>query len=405
MNYFNNEAERDAMQRAKKVASEIFKPLRAEYDEKEEFCPEAVAAMAAEKLFGLWLPKEYGGEGLGVNALALVLEELSKVCMGLALPAGTSALGGMPMFFSATPEQRAKWLPDLAAGKKLWTFALSEAQAGSDATAIKTTAVKEGDYYILNGSKHYISTGEAADFYTVAASTNPSRGARGISLFVVEKGTPGFTFGKKERKMGLRTNPTYDLIFRNCKVPASNLLGAEGRGLFIVQETFDYSRPGIAAQALGLAQGALQEAVKYLKIRKQFDQPVISFQSIGHELAELTAKVEAGRALVYKITSMMDKEFLAASANAVKNNTTVHDELKALKGPRWTKYSAMAKLFCSDTAMQVADRCINLCGGIAYTRDFPLEKFARDAKVTQIYEGTNHIQKNEIMASLIKESL
>ncbi len=404
MNYFNNEAEREAVERAKKVALEVFKPLRAKYDEKEEFCPEAVEAMAAQKLFGLWLPKEYGGEGLGVNALALVLEELSKVCMGLALPAGTSALGGMPMFFWATPEQRAKWLPDLASGKKLWSFALSEAQAGSDATSIKTTAVKESDYYILNGSKHYISTGEAADFYTVAVSTNPSRGARGISLIVVEKGTPGFTFGKKERKMGLRTNPTYDLLFRDCKVPASNLLGGEGKGLFIVQETFDYSRPGIAAQALGLAQGAMAEAVKYLKIRKQFDQPVISFQSIGHELAELTAKVEAGRALVYKITSLMDKEFLAASANALKNNTTVHDELKALKGPRWTKYSAMAKLFCSDTAMQVADRCINLCGGIAYTRDFPLEKFARDAKVTQIYEGTNHIQKNEIMASIIKES-
>lgn len=404
MNYFNNDAERETVERAKKIALEVFKPLRAKYDEKEEFCPEAVQAMVQQKLFGLWLPKEYGGEGLGVNALALVLEELSKVCMGLALPAGTSALGGMPMFFWATPEQRAKWIPDLASGKKLWTFALSEAQAGSDATSIKTTALKEGDYYVLNGSKHYISTGEAADFYVVAVSTNPARGARGISLLVVEKGTPGFTFGKKERKMGLKTNPTYDLIFRDCKVPAANLLGSEGKGLLIVQETFDYSRPGIAAQALGLAQGAVAEAVKYLKIRKQFDQPVISFQSIGHELAELTAKIEAGRALVYKITSLMDKDFIAASQNAVKNNTTVHDELKALKGPRWTKYSAMAKLFCSDTAMQVADRCINLCGGIAYTRDFPLEKYARDAKVTQIYEGTNHIQKNEIMASIIKES-
>ena len=403
MNYFNNEQEEQIIATAQKVAQEVFKPIRAKYDEAEEFCPQAVQAMAQAGLFGLWLPKEYGGAGLGVNALALALEEMSKVCMGLALPAGTSALGGMPMFFWATPDQRAKWTPDLANGKKLWTFALSEAQAGSDATALKTTAVKEGDYYILNGSKHYISTGEAADFYVVAVSTNPDRGARGISLLVVEKGTEGFTFGKKERKMGLKTNPTYDLIFRNCKVPASNLLGGEGKGLLIVQETFDYSRPGIAAQALGLAQGALAEAVKYLKIRKQFDQPVISFQSIGHELAELSASVEAGRALVYKITQQMDKDFIKASENAVKNNTTVHDELKALKGPRWTKYSAISKLFCSDTAMKVADRCINLCGGIAYTRDFPLEKFARDAKVTQIYEGTNHIQKNEIWANIIKE--
>ncbi len=403
MNYFINQAEEEVVKTAQKIAQEVFKPLRAKYDEAEEYCPQATEAMAQAGLFGLWLPKEYGGAGLGVNALALALEEMSKVCMGLALPAGTSALGGMPMFFWATPEQRAKWVPDLASGKKLWTFALSEAQAGSDATAIKTTAVKDGDYYILNGSKHYISTGEAADFYVVAVSTNPDRGARGISLLVVEKGAEGFFFGKKERKMGLKTNPTYDLIFRNCKVPAANLLGGEGKGLLIVQETFDYSRPGIAAQSLGVAQGALAEAVKYLKIRKQFDQPVIAFQGIGHELAELTAQVEAGRALVYKITQQMDEDFKKASAAAVQNNTTVHDELKALKGPRWTKYSAISKLFCSDTAMKVADRCINLCGGIAYTRDFPLEKFARDAKVTQIYEGTNHIQKNEIWANIIKE--
>ncbi|MDR0734544.1 MAG: acyl-CoA dehydrogenase family protein, partial [Elusimicrobiota bacterium] len=373
------------------------------YDEAEEYCPQATQAMAQAGIFGLWLPKEYGGAGLGVTALALAFEELSKVCIGLSLPAGTSALGGMPMFFWAAPEQRARWAPDLASGKKLWAFALSEAQAGSDAAAIKTTARLEGDYYILNGSKHYISTGGAADFYTVAVSTNPARGARGISLIAVEKGAPGFALGKKERKMGLRTNPTYDLIFRDCRVPAANLIGGEGKGLLIVQELFDYSRPGIAAQAVGLAQGALDETIKFLKIRRQFDQPVIAFQSIGHELADLAAQIEAGRALVYKITSEMDKDFIAACTAATANNTTVHDELKKLKGPRWTKYSATAKLFCSDVAMKVADRCINLCGGIAYTRDFPLEKYARDAKVTQIYEGTNHIQKNEIMSALIKE--
>jgi alkylation response protein AidB-like acyl-CoA dehydrogenase len=403
MNYFNNLQEVQIAQTAAKIAQEVFKPLRAKYDEAEEYCPQATQAMAGAGLFKTWLPKEYGGAGLGISALALALEELSKVCIGLALPLGTSALGVMPMLFWGTPRQRAKWIPDAASGRKLWSFALSEAQAGSDASAIKTTARLEGDYYILNGSKHYVSTGEAADFYTVAVSTNPERGARGISLIVVEKGAPGFTFGKKERKMGLKTNPTYDLLFRDCKVPAANLIGGGGKGLLIVQELFDYSRPGIAAQALGLAQGALAEATKFLKVRKQFDNPVISFQSIGHELAELTSKVEAGRAFVYKITGEMDKEFIAACAAAVANNTTVHDELKKLKGPRWTKWSAMSKLFCSDTAMHVADRCINLCGGIAYTRDFPLEKYARDAKVTQIYEGTNHIQKNEIMAALIKE--
>lgn len=403
MDYFNNEKEAQVIETARRVAQEVFKPLRAKYDEAEEYCPQATQVMADAGIFGLWLPKEYGGAGMGVSALALAFEELSKACIALSLPAGTSALGGMPMFFWATPQQRAKWVPDLASGKKLWTFALSEAMAGSDATAIKTTAKLEGDNYILNGSKHYISSGEISDFYVAAVSTNPDRGARGISLIVVEKGTPGFTFGKKERKMGLRSNPTYDLIFRDCKVPAANLLGGEGKGLLIVQELFDYSRPGIAAQALGLAQGALEEAVKYLKIRKQFDQPVISFQSIGHELAELTAQVEAGRALVYKITNEMDKHFIAASASSIANNTTVHDELKKIKGPRWTKYSAISKLFCTDTAMKVADRCINLCGGIGYMRDFPLEKYARDAKITQIYEGTNHIQKNEIMSAIIKE--
>jgi alkylation response protein AidB-like acyl-CoA dehydrogenase len=403
MNYFNNREEEQIVNAARKIAQEVFKPLRTKYDEAEEYCPQATLAMAEANLFGLWLPKEYGGKGMGLKALALAFEELSKVCIGLSLPAGTSALGGLPMFLCATPQQRAKWAPDLASGKKLWAFALSEAQAGSDATAIKTTAKLEGEHYILNGSKHYISTAEAADFYVVAVSTNPQRGARGISLIVVEKGAEGFTFGKKERKLGLRANPTYDLIFRDCKVPAGNLIGGEGKGLLIVQELFDYSRPGIAAQSLGLAQGALEETVKYLKIRKQFDQPIISFQSIGHELAELTAQVEAGRALVYKITEEMDRYFIVASHAASANGTIVRDELKQLKTPRWTKFSAISKLFCSDTAMKVADRCINLCGGIAYTRDFPLEKYARDAKVTQIYEGTNHIQKNEIMSAIIKE--
>jgi alkylation response protein AidB-like acyl-CoA dehydrogenase len=403
MNYFKDEREEKALSHARKIAQEVFKPLRAKYDEEESFSIEALQAMKEAGLFGLWLPKEYGGGGLGVNALALAMEELAKGCIAMGLPLGTSALGGLPVLLWATPRQRAKWLPSLASGSKLWSFALSEAQAGSDATAIKTTAVLENGHYVINGSKHYISTGNA-DFFTVAVNTNPSRGARGISLIVVEKGTEGFTLGKKEKKMGLRANPTYDLIFRDCKVPAQNLVGGEGKGLLAVQETFDYSRPGIAAQALGLAQGAFSEAVKYLKIRRQCEQPVISFQAINHELAELSALIEAGRALVYKLTYEMDKEFLAASAAAVKNETSVHDELKKIKSRRWTKYSAQAKLFCADAAMKTADRCINLCGGIGYMRTFPLEKYARDAKITQIYEGTSHVQKNEIALHIIKES-
>lgn len=403
MDYATNELEQEVLNTTRELAQKKLKPLRREMDEKEQFAYTLVDEYRKSGLFGLWLPEEYGGLGGGITCLAMAFEELSRVCAGMGMTPGTSALGAIPMFLAATKEQRDRWLPDLAAGKKQWAFALTEPEAGSDATALKTTAVKDGDFYVVNGTKHFISTGKVADFYTVAVNTNPSRGARGISLLVIEKGTPGFTFGKKEEKMGIRSNPTYELIFENVRVPKENLLGAEGRGLLYVQETLDYSRPGVAAQAVGIAQGALDETIPYMRTRQQFGQPIITFQALGHKVADLAAKVEAGRALVYTITHKMDEEFIPASKEAVKNGTTVHDELKKLKGARWTKYSAMAKLFCANTAMEVADECVTLCGGIAYTREFPLEKYMRDAKITQIYEGTVHIQKNEIISSLIKE--
>lgn len=403
MDYAINEMEQEVLNTTREFAQKKIKPVRAEMDEKEQFSYEMWEEFRKSGLFGLWLPEEYGGLGGGITCLAMAFEELSRACAGLALTPGTSALGAIPMFLAATKEQREKWCPDLASGKKLWAFALTEAEAGSDATALKTTAIKDGDYYIVNGAKHFISTGKEADFYTVAVNTNPSRGARGISLLVIEKGMPGFTFGKKERKMGIRSNPTYELIFDNVRVPKENLLGSEGRGLLYVQETLDYSRPGVAAQAVGIAQGALDVTIPYLRTRKQFGQPLITFQALGHKVAELAAKTEAGRALVYTLTHRMDKELLPAVKNALANGTTVHDELKKLKGARWTKYSAEAKLFCSNVAMEVADECVTLCGGIGYMRDFPLEKYMRDAKITQIYEGTVHIQKNEILTALIKE--
>ena len=403
MDYASNEMEQEVLNTTREFAQKKIKPVRAEMDEKEQFSYEMWEEFRKSGLFGLWLPKVYGGLGGGITCLAMAFEELSRACAGLALTPGTSALGAIPMFLAATKEQREKWCPDLASGKKLWAFALTEAEAGSDATALKTTAIKDGDYYIVNGAKHFISTGKEADFYTVAVNTNPSRGARGISLLVIEKGTPGFTFGKKERKMGIRSNPTYELIFENVRVPKENLLGSEGRGLLYVQETLDYSRPGVAAQAVGIAQGALDVTIPYLRTRKQFGQPLITFQALGHKVAELAAKTEAGRALVYTLTHRMDEELLPAVQNALANGTTVHDELKKLKGARWTKYSAEAKLFCSNVAMEVADECVTLCGGIGYMRDFPLEKYMRDAKITQIYEGTVHIQKNEILTALIKE--
>jgi len=404
MNYFLTETQQAIRELAREIAQKKIKPVRAHCDEKEQLPWEIVEEYRKANLFGLWLPEAYGGMGGGILDLALALEELSRVCGGISLPIATSALGAMPILLWGTAAQREKWLPDIATGKRLAAFALTEAEAGSDATAIKTSAAKQSDgFYLLNGTKQFISTGEAAEVYTVAATTNPARGARGITLFIVEKGTHGFTFGKKEEKLGIRANPTYELVFQDVKIPAENVLGGEGKGLLVVQETFDYSRPGVAAQAIGIAQGALDETVPYLRSRKQFGQPVVSFQAIQHSLAEMAAKLEAGRALVYALAKAMDNELVPASTSAVANKTTVHDELKKIKSGRWTKEAAMSKLFCSDAAMQITCDCVSLCGGMGYMRDFPVEKFMRDAKVTQIYEGTSHIQKNEIAAALIKE--
>ncbi|MCX5783889.1 MAG: acyl-CoA dehydrogenase family protein [Elusimicrobia bacterium] len=403
MNYGLNETQTAIIELSREIAQKKIKPKRGEYDSSEKFPWDIVEEYRKANLFGLYIPESYGGMGGGVLDLVLAVEELSKACGAMSLPIATSALGIMPMLLWGSPEQREKYLPDIASGKRLGAFALTESEAGSDATALKTTAVKDGDCYIINGSKHFISTGEAAEIYTVAASTNPARGARGISLFIVEKGAQGFIFGKKEEKLGIRANCTYELVFQDVKIPALNRIGAEGMGLLAVQETLDFSRPGVAAQAIGIAQGALDETIPYLRTRKQFGQPVSSFQAIQHKLADLAAKIEAGRALTYSLAKAIDMELVPAMSAAVKNRSTVHDELKKLKTPRFTKESAMSKVFCSDTAMEVASECVSLCGGVGYMRDFPVEKYMRDAKITQIYEGTNHIQRNEIASALIKE--
>jgi alkylation response protein AidB-like acyl-CoA dehydrogenase len=404
MTYDLSETQQAIVELAREIAQKKIKPLRAKYDAEEKFPWEIVEEYRNANLFGLWLPESLGGTGGGVRDLALAIEELSRVCCGMGMPIATSALGAMPLFLWGAKEQRERWMPDIASGKKLAAFALTEAESGSDATSIKTTALKQADgSYVINGAKHFISSGEAAEIYIVATTTNPARGARGITMFVVEKGTPGLSFGKKEEKMGFRANPTYEVVFQDVKVPAANILGGEGKGLLVVQETLDYSRPGVASQSIGIAQGALDETVPYLRTRKQFGQPVSSFQGIQHILAGLAAEVEAGRALVQAITAGMDKEYIPAVNAAMANGTTVHEELKKIQTRRWTKESAEAKLFCSDVAMHVSSECVSLCGGIGYMRDYPVEKYMRDAKLTQIYEGTNHIQKNEIAAALIKE--
>lgn len=403
MNYFLTEEQQAIVETAREIAQKKIKPVREHYDATEEYPWPIVEEMRKADLFGVYLPTAYGGLGGGGFELCLVVEELSRACGGIALGIACSALCAFPILLFGTPDQKKRYLPDLASGKKLGAFTITEPEAGSDATATACTAKKEGNHYVVNGTKNFCSNGNAAEIYTLFASTSKARGARGISCFIVEKGTPGFSFGKKEVKMGIRASPTYELNFDNCKIPQENFLGGEGHGLFVAQATFDISRPGVASQALGIAQGALDETLSYTRMRKQFGQSVISFQSSQHMAADMATQIEAARALLYSVTRAMDKNLLPAIEASEKSGKTVYEEMRKVSDHRWTKESAMVKLFCSDMAMRVTVDAVQLCGGIGYMRDFPVEKYMRDAKITQIYEGANQIQRNEIGAALIKE--
>lgn len=382
MDYLFTETQKMVQELARKIAQEKIAPVAAEYDEKEEFPWPIMKLLAESDLFGVYIEEKYGGLGGGVTELAIVTEELSKACGGIAVCFAASALGTYPIILHGNEEQKKKYLPDLASGKKIAAFGLTEASAGSDAGAIKTTAKKEGDYYILNGTKQWITNGGEAQIYSVVAITDKKKGPRGASAFIVEKDTPGFTFGKKEKKLGIRASATRELVFTDCKVHKDNLLSREGMGFIVAMKTFDQSRPGVAAQAVGIAQGALDHAIKYAKERVQFGKPISSFQAIQHMLADMATQTEAARALVYSTARMIDA------------GTT-----------KVSKASAMAKLFASDTAMKVTTDAIQILGGYGYMRDYPVEKYMRDAKITQIYEGTNQIQRNVIALELIKESL
>lgn len=382
MDYLLTENQKMIQDLARQIAQEKIAPVAAEYDEKEEFPWPIMKILSDSDLFGVYIEEKYGGTGGGVLDLAIVTEELSKACGGIAVCYAASALGTYPIILYGSDEQKKKYLPDLAAGKKVAAFGLTEAGAGSDAGAIATTAKKDGDYYILNGTKQWITNGGEAETYSVVAITDKTKGPRGASAFIVEKGTPGFTFGKKEKKLGIRASSTRELVFTDCKVHKNNLLGREGMGFIVAMKTFDQSRPGVASQAVGIAQGALDLAVKYAKERVQFGKPISSFQAIQHMLADMATQTEAARALVYATARMIDA-----------GSTKV------------SKASAQAKLFASDTAMKVTTDAIQIFGGYGYMRDYPVEKFMRDAKITQIYEGTNQIQRNVIALELIKESL
>ena len=380
MEYFLTEEQKMIKELAARIADERIKPVAAELDEKEEFPWELMKVLAEADLCGVYIPEEYGGLGGGVFEQVLVVEELSRACSGVAVSYAATGLGAFPILMFGTQEQKQRYLPEIAAGRKLAAFGLTEANAGSDAGAIETTAVREGDHYILNGTKQWITNGGEADIYTVIAMTDRSKGPRGATAFIVEKGTPGFSFGKKEKKMGIRASATRELVFTDCRIPKENVLGREGMGFIVAMKTLDRTRPGIGAQAVGIAQGALDAAAKYARERHQFGVPISSFQAIQHMLADMATQLEAARALVYATARMID-----AGAR------------------EFSKEAAMAKVFASDMAMRVTIDAVQVLGGYGYMRDYPVEKMMRDAKITQIYEGTNQIQRNVIALELIKE--
>jgi alkylation response protein AidB-like acyl-CoA dehydrogenase len=382
LDYFLTPEQKMIQDLARKVAEEKMLPVRAELDEKEEFPGEIIKVSAEAGLMGVSMPEEYGGFGGGILEYCLVAEELSRVCLGIATSVVASGLGAMPILLFGNPEQKKEYLPDIAKGKKLAAFGLTEADAGSDAGALRTTAIRKGEGYVLNGTKQWITNGGEAEIYSIIAMTDRSKGPRGASALIVEKGTPGFTFGKKEKKMGIRASATRELVFQDCFVPQQNLIGKEGMGFIVTMRTFDRTRPGVGAQGVGLAQGALDEAVRYAREREQFEKKIISFQAVQHMLADMATLVEAARALVYSIARYIDQS---------ENPKEI------------SKVSGMAKVFTSDVAMKVTTDAVQIFGGYGYMRDYPVEKMMRDAKILQIYEGTNQIQRNVIGLELNKE--
>lgn len=366
-------------QMIREFAEKEVKPLAAEIDEQERFPQETVEKMAKLGLFGIPLEKEYGGAGGDNLMYTIAVEELSRACAttGVILSAHTS-LCLAPIAQNGTEEQKRKYLPKLASGEWLGAFGLTEPNAGTDASAQQTTAVLDGDEWVLNGSKIFITNGGKAHVYVIIAMTDKSLGNKGISAFIVEAGTPGFEIGKKELKMGIRGSSTTELIFTNCRIPKENLLGKIGGGFAVAMKTLDGGRIGIAAQALGIAQGAMDETVKYTKERKQFGKAIGKFQNTQFQMADLHTKVEAARLLVRSAAFKKDQ------------------------GMPYSADAAMAKLFAAETAMEVTTKAVQFHGGYGYTREYPVERMMRDAKITEIYEGTSEVQRMVIAANLYK---
>ncbi|WP_195984401.1 acyl-CoA dehydrogenase [Clostridium sp. D33t1_170424_F3] len=363
----------------REFAENEVKPLAQEVDETERFPAETVEKMQKLGFLGIPMPKEFGGQGCDTLTYVLCVEELSKVCgtTGVIVSAHTS-LGADPIKKFGTPAQKEKYLRPLVSGEKLGAFGLTEPGAGTDASGQQTKAVLEGDHYVLNGSKIFITNGGKADIYIIFAMTDKSKGTKGISAFIVEKEFPGFKIGTKEKKMGIRGSSTTELIFENCIVPKENLLGQEGKGFGIAMQTLDGGRIGIAAQALGIAEGALEETVNYVKERKQFGRPIAKFQNTQFQIADMATKIEAARYLVYRAAVAKDTQ------------------------KRFSVEAAMAKLYAAEVAMEVTTKAVQLHGGYGYTREYPVERMMRDAKITEIYEGTSEVQRMVISSNVIK---
>ncbi len=379
MNFSLTKEQELFLQMIKDFAEKEVKPLAAEVDDLERFPIETVEKMAKIGIMGIPIPKQYGGAG-GTNVMySMAVEELSAVCAttGVIVSAHTS-LCAAPILEYGTEAQKQKYLPKLASGEWIGAFGLTEPNAGTDAAGQQTTAIEDGDNYIINGSKIFITNAEVAHVYVILAMTDKSQGTRGITAFIIEKGTPGFSFGKKEKKMGIRGSATSELVFENCLVPKENMLGKLSKGFGIAMKTLDGGRIGIAAQALGIAQGAIDETVKYVKERKQFGRPISAFQNTQFQLADMNTKTEASRMLVRKAAYKKDAN-LPYSVDA-----------------------AMAKLFAAETAMEVTNKAVQLHGGYGYTREYPVERMMRDAKITEIYEGTSEVQKMVISANMLK---
>lgn len=372
-------SQRMIRQMVREFAEKEVAPGAAKRDSTGEFPWEIVRKMACYNMLGIPFPEEYGGAGADTLSYIITVEELARVCAATAvIVSAHTSLCAHPIYQFGTEEQKQRFLVPLAQGEKLGAFALTEPNAGTDAASLRTTAVRRGASYVLNGNKIFITNGGVADIYIVLAKTDPSKGTRGITAFIVEKGTPGFFFGKKEDKLGIRASSTTELIFQDCHIPVENRLGEEGEGFKIAMQTLDGGRIGIAAQAVGIAQGCLEACLRYAKEREQFGKPIGSFQAIQWMLADMATQIDAARLLTYRAAWLKDN-----------------------KQP-FSKEAAMAKLYASEVAMQQAVKAIQIHGGYGYMKDYPVERFFRDAKITEIYEGTSEVQRMVIASHLLR---